>query len=140
MYIYRTYFNLNAPVIDIEAANSYLNEDDMTQYLKHDTRIPEDVRNAAEKIVWHLKDESSGIIDLSTTRALSATELKTISEWVSGQNSDGLGEGFEQQSFAYYEDEGLNGYDDSDWDNEYIIASFDWETNEYIFEFIKNEA
>ena len=140
MYVYRTYFKLTASVTDIEAANSYLNEDDMTQYLKHDTRIPEEVRNAIEKIEWRLKDENSGIIELSTTKALSATELKTVSKWVYGQNSDGLGEGFEQQSFASYTDEGLDGYDDSDWDDEYIMASFDWKINEYIFEFIRNDA
>lgn len=138
MYTYRTYFKLTACVNDLSAAQDYLTEDDMTQYLKDDNRISEDVRNAVEKIEWHLKDEDSGNIELTTNRALSATELKPISEWVSGQNSDGLGEGFEQQSFACYEDEGLDGYDGDDWDNECIMASFDWQSNEYIFEFISN--
>lgn len=139
MYVYRTYFTLVACVNDLSAAQEYLTEDDMTVYLKEDNRIPEDVRNAVEKIEWHLTDECSGNIELQTNRALSADELKPISEWVGGQNSDGLGEGFEQQEFANYEDEGLEGYDESDWDNEWIMASFDWKTNEYIFEFVRND-
>lgn len=138
MYIYRTYFKLTACVTDVLAAQDYLTEDDMTEYLKNDSRIPEDIRNAVENIEWHLKDEDSGHIELTTNRALSATEIKPISDWVSGQNSDGLGEGFEQQSFACYEDEGLDGYDGDDWDNETIMASFDWQSNEHIFEFIRN--
>ena len=139
MYVYRTYFTLVACVNDLSAAQVYLTEDDMTVYLKDDNRIPENVRNAVEKIEWHLTDECSGNIELQTNRALSADELKPISEFVSGQNSDGLGEGFEQQEFANYEDEGLEGYDESDWDNEWIMASFDWKTNEYIFEFVRND-
>jgi len=139
MYVYRTYFTLVACVNDLAAAQEYLTEDDMTQYLKEDNRIPENVRNAVEKIEWHLTDECSGNIELQTNRALSADELKPISEFVSGQNSDGLGEGFEQQDFANYEDEGLEGYDESDWDNEWIMASFDWKSNEYIFEFVRND-
>ena len=139
MYVYRTYFTLVACVNDLSAAQEYLTEDDMTVYLKDDNRIPENVRNAVEKIEWHLTDECSGNIELQTNRALSADELKPISEFVSGQNSDGLGEGFEQQEFANYEDEGLEGYDESDWDNEWIMASFDWKTNEYIFEFVRND-
>lgn len=139
MYIYRTYFKLTACVNDLSAAQEYLTEDDMTVYLKDDSRISEKVRNAVEKIEWVLKDEDSGYIELTTNEALSATELKEVSEYVSGQNSDGLGEGFEQQDFACYEDEGLEGYEDSDWDNESIMASFDWQSNEYIFEFVRND-
>ena len=139
MYIYRTYFKLTACVNDLSAAQEYLTEDDMTVYLKDDSRISEKVRNAVEKIEWILKEEDSGFIELTTNEALSATELKEVSEFVSGQNSDGLGEGFEQQDFACYEDEGLEGYEDSDWDNESIMASFDWESNDYIFEFVRND-
>lgn len=139
MYIYRTYFNLTACVTDLLAAQEYLTEDDMTSYLKDDSRIPEDVRNAVEKIEWNLVDEDSGNIELTTNRALSAAELKSISEYVSGQNSDGLGEGFEQQDFANYKDEGLEGYSESNWDDEWITASFDWESNDYTFEFVRND-
>jgi hypothetical protein len=139
MYIYRTYFRLTDCVNDVSAAQEYLTEDDMTKYLKGDNRIPENVRNAAENIEWILKDEQSGYIELKLNTQLSDNELQYISEWVSGQNSDGLGESFEQQDFANYCDEGLQGYEDEDWDDEWIMASFDWETNDYKFEFIRNE-
>ena len=139
MYIYRTYFTLTACVNDVSAAREYLTHDDMTQYLKNNKRIPEDIKNAVEKIEWHLKDEDSGNIELTTNRALSDTELKPISNWVSGQNSDGLGEGFEQQEFANYQDTQSDyGYDDdNDYyeDDSYVMASFDWQTNDYKFEF-----
>lgn len=139
MYIYRTYFNLTASVNDFDAAAKYLKDDDMSKYLKTDSRISQNVRDAVNSINWILKDECSGYIELETLSALSADELKSISNWVAGQNSDGLGEGFEQQDFANYTDEGLIGFEEDEWDDEYIMASFDWQTNEYIFEFIRND-
>lgn len=133
MFTYRTYFNLTNAVNDFEEARQYLIEDNMTTYLKSDSRIPENVRSAVDNIVWILKDIASGYIELTANRSLSAQELESISKFVSGQNSDGLGEGFEQQDFACYEDEGLTGYEGDDWDNEMIMASFDWQTNDYLF-------
>lgn len=134
MFTYRTYFNLTNAVNDFEEARKYLTEDNMTAYLKGDSRIPEDVRSAVDNIVWILKDIASGYIELTANRSLSTQELESISKFVSGQNSDGLGEGFEQQDFAFYEDEGLVGYEGEEWDNEMITASFDWQTNNYLFE------
>lgn len=134
--IYRTYFKLEYPVCNVTAAQEYLTEDDMTQYLKDDNRIQESTRNKIVNIRWNLSDDQSGYIQLETTDSLSELELKSISEWVSGQNSDGLGEGFEQQSFANYQDEEYDydedeyGYDCDNW----VMASFDWKTNEYKFE------
>ena len=133
MFTYRTYFNLTNAVNDFEEARQYLIADNMTTYLKSDSRIPENVRSAVDDIVWILKDIASGYIELTANRSLSTQELESISKFVSGQNSDGLGEGFEQQDFACYEDEGLTGYEGDDWDNEMIMASFDWQTNDYLF-------
>ena len=137
MYTYRAYFKLTACVNDLSAAQDYLKSDDMTKYLKEDSRIPEDVRNAVEQIEWRLKDESSGFVELSTNKALSSTELKTISKFASGQVSDGLGPGFEDQDFANYTDTGLEGFENSEWDDEQINVMFEW-PNEYIFEFVSN--
>lgn len=135
--LYRTYFNLVAEVKDFEAARQYLIEDDMTDYLITDERGAS-CKDKIKSIKWILRDESHGYIDLETTSELTSTELANISDWVSGQNSDGLGEGFEQQDFACYIDEGLTGYDDEEWDDETIMASFDWETNPYTFELVSN--
>lgn len=143
MYIYRTYFNLTADVKDFDAARDFLKDDDMKQYMKGDKRVPDNVYETIESIDWILKDVDSGIIELKTTRELTQKELENISDWVCGQCSDGLGESFEQQSFANYEDDEYN-YDDEDGeyydDNDnYIMASFDWKTNNYIFELVRQE-
>lgn len=142
MYIYRTYFKLTACVNDFDAAYRYLREDDMKYYLKDDSRCPDDVYNKIISIDWILQDECSGYIELKTTEALNDVELNNISDWVSGQNSDGLGEGFEQQSFAYYENEDEEydesySYDTDDYDYLYITAEFDWRTNNYKFELVE---
>lgn len=144
MFLYRTYFHLSAPVIDFDAAYHYLKDDDMSVYLKQDKRIPQSVRDAVEFIDWILRDEESGYIDLKTSSELSENDLEYISRYVSGQNSDGIGEGFSQQDFAYYKDRSYDRYDDDEDDDDYyddddyITASFDWITNEYKFEFVSN--
>ena len=143
MYIYRTYFKLVAPVIALEDARSYLSEDNMSVYLKEDSRLPKTLNGVIISIDWILRDEQSGYIELKTNKELNAKELEFISNWVSGQNSDGLGEGFEQQDFACYNAASYDGYgydedyeiDDEDW----IMASFDWQTNKYKFELISSD-
>lgn len=133
---YVTEFHLTNPVNDWDAAREYLQADDMTQYLINDidywklTRLqPSDIVN----IEWDLQDEQYGLIYLDTAIDLTDDELAKISNWVRGQNSDGLGEGFEQQPFAEVRYEGDN-YDDDYSDYDTDMASFDWETNNYSFE------
>lgn len=141
MFLYRTYFRLEAPVNDISEARDYLSSDDMTQYMKYDKRIP--FFHKINNIKWILTDESSGHIDLETSQELTDDELSNVSDWVSGQNSDGLGEGFEQQSFACYEDNDYYGYNEDedydDYEDNFVMASFDWRTNDYKFELISAE-
>lgn len=131
--LYRTNFKLVADVTDVDAANKYLKMDDMTEFLLG--KYPH-LRDTVAHIEWTLDESREGHIDLATVRELSPDELKTISEWVSGQNSDGLGEGFEQQPFASYEieDDYNYGYDEDEYiEPEYVTASFDWEKNDYEF-------
>ena len=136
--LYRTYFNLDYDVLDFEEARLYLIEDDMTPFLKND--LPEETKNKIESITWILKTENSGQIDLVTTSKMSDKELKTISEWVSGQNSDGLGEGFEQQDFAHYSVLEMEDNDDEFYSNDdYVMASFDWRSNDYDFTLINTD-
>lgn len=129
---YYTDFVLDYPVNDFEAARDYLVAEDMTKYLIGSLDYRKGMETLSEddivSIEWRLLDESRGKIILITTRKLTDTESKVISEWISGQNSDGLGEGFEQQDFAtteleedYYDDE----YEDP------MYSSFDWQTNNY---------
>lgn len=136
---YKTNFNLECPVLDIQEANDYLQEDDMTKYLldslRDDKVNPEEIEKV-EYIYWVLTSNCSGSIILTANDTLLPATLDKISEWVSGQCSDGLGEGFEQQPFAYYENSDGDYYDEEDnWveDNDYCMASFDWQTNDYKF-------
>ena len=131
-YIYSTNFNLTNPVNDFDAAASYLTDDDMTEYLVSHIDYEKSAANAAglsgddiENIQWILNSDQDGKIVLTTNKELSKEALNLISAWVSGQCSDGLGEGFEQQEFAELTDE-----DDPDY---YETASFDWQTNDYKF-------
>ena len=145
-YVYKTKFNLTNPVNDFDAAQEYLSDDDMSEYLKDDISGYDKAKcealglHASDiiSIDWVLTSDQDGEIILTTNKELSPQELAHISSWVSGQNSDGLGEGFEQQAFAeiYDEDE----YGDPDPDS-YDMASFDWQTNDYLFKLVKtNES
>lgn len=102
LHYYYIGFDLKYPVIDFEAAKNYLIEDDMTKYLKEDTRIPESARNKVEHIEWKLQVEDHGVIEVITNATLTDEENKKIVSFINGQ-CDGLMEGFEQQDFACYD-------------------------------------
>ena len=91
-FIYETEFHLEAPVNDLDAAQAYLEEDRMVNYLDEDCCS---AANDIGAIDWILEDEDSGIIRVFAKRELNLQELEELSKWISGQNSDGLGEGFE---------------------------------------------
>ena len=138
-FIYRTDFNLKYCVTDFYAAREYLTEDDMTKYLKDSINFGD----AIDYIVWILTEIDCGHIDIRANRELTEAELNEVSDWVRGQNSDGLGEGFEQQWFAEIYDEckyteyDEEGYSYTETEREYVgMASFDWETNEYKFKLV----
>ena len=114
--IYRTNFRLMAPVTDMNKANQYLHEEDMTQF------IDSDLEDYVVHVEWNLIDNEQGYIEVRTNNTLSTDICNKISDWISGQCSDGLGEGFEQQDFAFYMDDELD---------DYVCASFDWQTNDY---------
>jgi len=123
---YGTSFTLTNPVNDYNAASDYLQADDMTQYLINDLDYLDlsHLEGKIKEIKWVLEDELNGYIILYTTEPLAQEDLDKISEWISGQCSDGLGEGFEQQPFAE-----VQSYDGDEYDTD--MASFDWETNDY---------
>lgn len=131
--LYQTNFKLAYPVRDMDAAKAYLSEDDMTEILvMHHPELDGVVSN----IEWILDDDESGHIDLETTRSLTDVELTMISEWVAGQNADGLGEGFEQQPFATYSvEEDPYGLEEDEW----VMASFDWKSNSYAFSPVESD-
>ena len=146
---YVTDFKL-AVDVPVKDANEYLQEDDMLDYLKD--RV-EDDKNTTIKlddlvsITWAVANDGGyssyndhGTITLVTTREFTKKELDFVSDYVKGQNADGLGEGFEQR-FEYNSSQDRSGgrfgnYGDTedDEDDDYCeMASFDWKTNDYKF-------
>jgi hypothetical protein len=130
---YTTTGKLTAPVSDLAAARRYLDEP-MVDYIRY---CDEALVQVVHDIRWDLLDEDTWTVRVVTNRPLTADESAKISEWISGQNSDGLGEGFEQQEFAEHftviegEIFGEDGYDGDycdEWD-ESLTSSFDWRTN-----------
>ena len=131
---YKTNFQLTRPVNDFRAAQNFLVEEDMTDYLMEYLLYDEKHHiKGIKHIEWNLLTPDSGEIILETTRELTENELEKISEWVNNQNSDGLGGEFEQQDFA--EVYSFNDGESGDFDYTYVEAyvSFDWETNGYKF-------
>jgi hypothetical protein len=121
---YRATGRLTHPVSDLAAARRFLRceETGMTVH------IWQDRRDGVHRVSWDLLDEQTWEVTLVADRDLPDEQLRLLSEWISGQNSDGLGEGFEQQPFAEH------GSPD-DWYGEdgeiedMQMSSFDWETN-----------
>lgn len=112
---------------NVAKAMAYLQDDDMTRYI-----YPSELAVFIAHIEWHLHaDGHNWHVTAKTMRELTDDELKQLSEWVSGQNSDGLGEGFEQQDFAEY-------FETDRWgdpkEDTYQMCSFDWEKNPCKFE------
>ena len=145
---YETRFTLTASVNDFESARDYLEEhsEGMAEMLR-EWAVSQGEPELAGKVLsieWVLDDDMSGHIRLETLQPLTEEEASDVSDWISGQNSDGIGEGFEQQPFASYEDEAFGYQDFGDMDEyeepEYIMASFDWETNHYPLHEVAEEA
>lgn len=127
---------------DVAAAQEYLTSDDMTQYLLDPTWGEKELIGKVGHIEWKLEgDGYHWSVRVYALRELTDDELRVLGEWVSGQNSDGLGEGFEQQDFAASDcGECWACEDRSGWGNaceEPSMCSFDWETNEHKFVRIK---
>lgn len=91
---YTQKFTLNGEVNDLDAAQQYLSDDDMTQYL------PDELKDKIDSVKWSLDNNYEGSVSIQAKQELTADEQKILTDWIEGQNSDGLGEGFEQQDFA----------------------------------------
>ena len=81
-----------------DALNRYTanDENDMATYYNKDDGVSEKLTSA----VWSVEmrsDRLFGRIDCSLKEALTAEETEALRDWLTGQCSDGLCEGFEQQ-------------------------------------------
>lgn len=141
MYAYKTNFYLSNEVLDICGANDFFEEENenMTKCLKSDfSKISDKII----KIEWKLTKADQGIVVLNTEEKLSKETLNEISGWIQGQNSDGIGENFEQEYFASYterewdQSRGYNlSYEDDENNGDCLtVCEFDWRTNQYELE------
>lgn len=139
-YLYGCEFHLDADVLDMDEAQDYLDDDRNTMIDVFNDDINGDYRphphaSTDKPLInwrWYLDTENSGYFIYETSRELTDDELENLADGTVGQASDGIGEGFEQQDFAYYEvyyDEfghEVPHYYDYDREEEFV-ASFDWE-------------
>ena len=69
---------------------------DMATYYNKDDGVSEKLTSAVWSVELH-GDRLFGRIDCSLKETLTAEETEALRDWLTGQCSDGLGEGFEQQ-------------------------------------------
>lgn len=144
-YTYSTPFEFTNPLPDGKSfhdARRYLDSwnvptkdcPSMSYFLRES--VPEAERLGLN-VAWRLGSPEGGSIEVESPEELDAETLSKISRWISGQNSDGLGESFEQQDFAYLgdgEDESWDDEEDYDYDPflDTECVSFDWQDNDYM--------
>lgn len=142
MYLYHMPFRLTRPVNDIEKASAYLTADQMIDYLLDDSEVLKSARDRVFQIEWQLSTATTGNVVLVSKKPLTNVELGSIAGWVMSQNSDGLGEGFEQQPFACYlnDEEYEADLEETreyiDPDNYYSVASFSMDPELYHFSLV----
>jgi len=142
MPVYRTSGKLTGAIErdNLEAAQRYLREDSKGAPINMQQYLDPPLAGVVELLEWSLEgDGRSYTVTAFASRELDEAELKQLASEVSGQNSDGLGEGFEQQDFAW-DDAGDCG-DCKDCEEGYScgmdegrMISFDWQTNNSRFE------
>ena len=75
--------------------------DTMAMYFwTHDRKVNDAIRSKLLTCDWGFEEIGGklyGRVEVTSTEPFTATEDRTMKEWISGQNSDGLGEGFEQR-------------------------------------------
>lgn len=126
--LYTTSFYLTNPVNDFNAAAAFLdNAGDQRGALWQDSQCPQSAIEAVEHVYFELMDEESGRISVYASRALTFKEMDGLSCRIRGMCSDGIGESFEQQGFAWEEYVDENGFGVGDGE----MSSFDWRTNSY---------
>lgn len=147
-YTYSTPFEFTNPLPDGKAfhdARRYLDSSNvptkdcpsMSYFLRES--VPEAERLGLN-VAWRLGSPEGGSIEVESPEELDTETLSKISMWISGQNSDGLGEGFEQQDFAIIDDGDDRSWDDDEdydpydpWsDDGTECVSFDWQDNDYM--------
>lgn len=129
---YRTRGRLVHPVSDLSLAREYLRTAHGDEPIHMEQHVyPEHLRPLVHSADWDLLDEQTWQVTLVTHELLTDEQAAGLSDWICGQNSDGLGEGFEQQAFAdCWPRNRWGDIDDEQEDEHGFMASFDWQTND----------
>ena len=138
MAVYKAKFKLTNPVIDIEEARKYLEQNDITRYMQYANYISNDTYREIDKLEIKLKTNKSGYVKMTTKSELSEKELDIISDWLKEQLIGDIGDSFSNEDFANYdatEYQDLIRAENGNLEQGFIRAEFDMD-NEYIFEFV----
>ncbi len=79
-----------------EAIEQYINSDDYNMAYYYDEKGQEKLLSADWGLAY-IDGTLYGKVDIRLTEAMTAEETEALKDWISGQNSDGAGEGFEQK-------------------------------------------
>ena len=122
--IYHYPFKLEYPVNEDEiwGAAEYLARENMARY--YDGKA----RDHIESIRWRLVSFDDGYVETVTTQALTDDELDELWSFIEGQNSDGLGEGFEQNFSSTF-------FNEESEEEDSLMCRFQW--NKYTVRDIK---
>ena len=119
---YKTCGRLTEPVNDLNAAREYLREL-QRELPMHTVIYPDEAKANVHSVRWDLRNECAWEVTLVADEELPPKQLELLADWISGQNSDGIGESFEQQPFAEHE------WEDDCGEEIPVMSSFDWEEN-----------
>lgn len=89
-----------SPYIEVAFAQYQGGDSDMAQYF--DSCDSETACKKVKRVKWKFEKTNNclyGKVEVALTDELTAEETEAVKEWIAGQNSDGLGEGFEQSEF-----------------------------------------
>lgn len=87
-----------------EVIENALDDEDMLEYMWDD----DGPKNKIKSMYWGFEDYNRclyGKVDVELNEPLTMEEVEQIKEYICGQNSDGLGEGFEQREIRIGYDE-----------------------------------
>lgn len=97
----------------------------------------DDIKEKITSMRWgicELDDRAYGFVNLELKEKLTSDDIEKLKDWITGQNSDGLGEGFEQREIT---DNGET-FSVSMWSSEDYFIKTKNEMNEYLNKYTVN--
>lgn len=92
--------NMDAIQTAIQKEQAYLIDTMAMHFWTRDPELTESIREKLLTCIWDVEvvnDRLYGKVDVVSTEQFAPLEEQAMKDWILGQNSDGLGEGFEQR-------------------------------------------